>query len=283
MNNTEYYKSLISDEEVIKALIKESKAREGELLREKTRLRPNLNFFHRTVTNLVTSNKRVSTTKDLTYEESRKPIYNVQRRIKTSRTLIKEIVLSNKIDFVKATGSGRLVENNSNEILQNSMEITKCKDLTPPFKPTQKPPHKARGTIKTPRKLITEMVMSNRTNSVKAADSNTGDPVKATECGGSAQPPESMEVTSEKDLNKYFVRATGVKTNSKWPTQNTAKLKSIVFNININKDSLRRPTKTPEEFLKSEEQSLSVRKSLDGDVISISSSSSTSSESESES
>ncbi|KAJ8985206.1 hypothetical protein NQ317_018235 [Molorchus minor] len=59
MTSMEYYKSIISDDEVIKALIRESKAREGTLFKQKTRVRPNLNFFQRTVSNLVSSNRRI--------------------------------------------------------------------------------------------------------------------------------------------------------------------------------------------------------------------------------
>ncbi|XP_060533455.1 uncharacterized protein LOC132706254 [Cylas formicarius] len=61
---SDYYKSLISDEEVIAALIKESRRREGFLSTENTRLKPNLNFFQRTVTNLVSSNTRINKTQD---------------------------------------------------------------------------------------------------------------------------------------------------------------------------------------------------------------------------
>ncbi|KAJ8930581.1 hypothetical protein NQ314_016593 [Rhamnusium bicolor] len=101
MDNIDYYKSLISDEEVIKALIKESKAREGELSKEKTRVRPNLNFFQRTVTNLVSSNKRITTTPEFIPKERSKYI----RKVKTPHTLMREILMTNKINFVKSEES----------------------------------------------------------------------------------------------------------------------------------------------------------------------------------
>ncbi|KAJ8917359.1 hypothetical protein NQ315_002381 [Exocentrus adspersus] len=110
MNNIDYYKSLISDEEVIKALVKESKAREGELLKAKTRVRPNLNFFQRTVTNLVTSNERVTTTRELVRKEAERSIAKDIRRGKLKIARTKETVTEKRqITFVKAKDVTALV------------------------------------------------------------------------------------------------------------------------------------------------------------------------------
>ncbi|KAJ8958536.1 hypothetical protein NQ318_002331 [Aromia moschata] len=119
MDNTDYYKSLISDEEVMRALIKESKARESEVLKEKTRLRPNLNFFQRTVTNIVSSNKRsISNQEDIHTRVITKheAIIAKERsnryfpKIKTPHTLMKEILLANKIEFVRSGESHTTLE-----------------------------------------------------------------------------------------------------------------------------------------------------------------------------
>ncbi|XP_019766764.1 uncharacterized protein LOC125504370 isoform X2 [Dendroctonus ponderosae] len=54
---SEHYKSLISDDDVIKELIKDSERRQGKLIIP--RLKPNLNFFQRTVNSLVSTNNRI--------------------------------------------------------------------------------------------------------------------------------------------------------------------------------------------------------------------------------
>ncbi|KAG5886296.1 hypothetical protein JTB14_001515 [Gonioctena quinquepunctata] len=100
----DYYKSLVSDGEVIEALIKESKAREGEL--EKTRVRPNLNFLQRTVSNMLSSNKRITNKQEaIIAKEREKNISSRPRKVpvrkKLHLQLIQEI-LHNEINLVKS-------------------------------------------------------------------------------------------------------------------------------------------------------------------------------------
>ncbi|CAH1968644.1 unnamed protein product [Acanthoscelides obtectus] len=58
MNEQEYYKQLVSDAEVINALLKEGEALNYCGPVKKPRARPNLNFIQRTVSNVVSSNQR---------------------------------------------------------------------------------------------------------------------------------------------------------------------------------------------------------------------------------
>ncbi|XP_057657606.1 uncharacterized protein LOC130894690 isoform X1 [Diorhabda carinulata] len=105
MESLEYYKSLITENEVINALIKESKMREGEI--EKSRIRPNLQFFQRTVSNLVSSNNRIAVNQEK-IRAKEKVKDNICRRRKVVKRkkmhidYIKEI-LNNPIEFVKTS------------------------------------------------------------------------------------------------------------------------------------------------------------------------------------
>ncbi|CAG9767814.1 unnamed protein product [Ceutorhynchus assimilis] len=105
---SEYYKSLISDEEVIQALIKESKRREGTLTTESSRLKPNLNFFQRTVNNLVSNNKRID--KSVTNfkgdylklpKTHTKPHRDKPKRLPINHAYEKQLFHDRKINFTK--------------------------------------------------------------------------------------------------------------------------------------------------------------------------------------
>ncbi|CAG9862432.1 unnamed protein product [Phyllotreta striolata] len=108
LNNLEYYKTLVSDDEVINALIKDSKVREG--VWEKPRVRPNIQFLQRTLNNIASSNKRVS--------EKRERIKEIEKgRNDVSKYKPKKIIPKKKlpIEYIR-------------EILQNRIEFVKPED-----------------------------------------------------------------------------------------------------------------------------------------------------------
>lgn len=113
---SDYYKSLISDEEVIQELIKESKRREGTLPTEATRLKPNLNFLQRTVNSLISNNTRIDKSQDTFKTEYLKDC-NLQKpetsddcpnqyplkRSQVDFAFEREMVLRTQINFVKSS------------------------------------------------------------------------------------------------------------------------------------------------------------------------------------
>ncbi|XP_066257774.1 uncharacterized protein [Euwallacea similis] len=114
---SEYYKSLISDEDVVKELLKDSKRREQKLPNQNSRLRPNINFFQRTVKHLVANNNRITKRADTFKEDYLKDgkVRKLKRRIyksaigKPSATSYKyerHLILQANISFVKAKDSG---------------------------------------------------------------------------------------------------------------------------------------------------------------------------------
>lgn len=77
-------------------------------------------------------------TKDLAYNETKRTPHKSRGKIKTPHTLIKEIVMSNQINYVKATGSKTgLGEDDSNEELADSIAIANRAGSTQPSKSTE--------------------------------------------------------------------------------------------------------------------------------------------------
>ncbi|XP_030747618.1 uncharacterized protein LOC115876072 isoform X2 [Sitophilus oryzae] len=111
---SDHYKLLISDEEVIKALLKDSKSREGKLPTEVTRIKPNINFFQRTVNSLVSTNTRIDKSVDTFKSQHIKErternkadfrISPTHRKVrpKVNYSEERKLVLDNKIKFVKS-------------------------------------------------------------------------------------------------------------------------------------------------------------------------------------
>ncbi|XP_066149046.1 uncharacterized protein [Euwallacea fornicatus] len=114
---SEYYKSLISDEDVVKELLKDSKRRERKLQNQSSRLRPNINFFQRTVKHLVANNNRITKRVDTFKEDYLKDgkVRKLKRRVyksaigkpsATNYEYKRHLILRANISFVKAKDSG---------------------------------------------------------------------------------------------------------------------------------------------------------------------------------
>lgn len=135
---SEYYKSLITDDEVINELIRESKRREGRLPTEATRLKPNLNFFQRTVNNLISNNTRIDKSQDTFKTEYLKDC-NIEKtqsaegqskdslsKLNIDYAFERQMVLQTKIDFVKASERfGSSIDINPGQKPRNKIEIKK--------------------------------------------------------------------------------------------------------------------------------------------------------------
>nr|CAI5816828.1 unnamed protein product [Callosobruchus analis] len=116
MKEQEYYRQLVSDAEVINALLREGQARESGVAVEKPRARPNLNFIQRTITNMVSSNQRKISEQDKRIETekkknkgyiARKPreVYYKQKKEKwTDEEILahKKAMLACRISFIRA-------------------------------------------------------------------------------------------------------------------------------------------------------------------------------------
>uniref|UniRef100_A0A6P7FQ77 Dentin sialophosphoprotein-like n=1 Tax=Diabrotica virgifera virgifera TaxID=50390 RepID=A0A6P7FQ77_DIAVI len=173
MEGLDYYKSLITDDEVISALIKDSKVREGEI--EKPRVRPNLNFFQRTVSNLVSSNNRISDNQEkLIAKEKEKNKRCRPRKIPVRKKLaidyIKEI-LSDRIEFVKAKDQ----ESADTEKSTNDLNLTdddKLRIGTPSNHDIKQKQKRVFVCKKTPFQQIREILSNNVDKSNSASSSN---------------------------------------------------------------------------------------------------------------
>ncbi|CAH0548859.1 unnamed protein product [Brassicogethes aeneus] len=116
----EYYKSLVTDEEVIAALLKESSARISGLNQESTRLRPNLNFFQRTVNHLVTTNKRINTKQEKFKQNNvieppaKRKAYDTEHPLRKKEE--KSKLWFEKIKFIKAYIKENEEESSSREV-----------------------------------------------------------------------------------------------------------------------------------------------------------------------
>ncbi|XP_072377596.1 uncharacterized protein [Diabrotica undecimpunctata] len=174
MEGLDYYKSLISDDEVISALIKDSKVREGEI--EKTRVRPNLNFFQRTVSNLVSSNNRISDNQEkfIAKEKEKNNKRSRPRKIPVRKKLaidyIKEI-LSDRIEFTKSKDQECAdTEKNTNDL--NLTDDDKLRIGTPHNNDIKQRQKRVFVCKKTPFQQIREILSNNVDKSTSASSSN---------------------------------------------------------------------------------------------------------------
>ncbi|CAH1118545.1 unnamed protein product [Phaedon cochleariae] len=181
MESFEYYKSLVTDEEVIKALTLESQAREGTL--EKPRVRPNLNFLQRTVSNMVSSNNRLTTKqKEMINKEKEKNSSYRPRRIPVRKKLHIEIIkdiLSEKIDFVKSSDEQKIgpkyVSQQPRE-MSGSLNRQSQIQLTSRSR-NKKPMSKHRSQLEVVREILIGRIESLKAKKT-ACNSNSSDPPK---------------------------------------------------------------------------------------------------------
>lgn len=170
MDELDYYKSLVSDDEVVNALIRDSKAREGLL--EKPRVRPNLQFFQRTVNNLVSSNKRVTEKQEYVkaVEKEKNKVYRPKKvpvRKKLPIEYIREI-LTNRIEFVKPSE-----EENADKTTQ-SCDAKEIQTSAIPHSSSQKSRQRSFNQTKSPFQQIREILSKNiGNNSSSSLSSNS--------------------------------------------------------------------------------------------------------------
>ncbi|CAH1112657.1 unnamed protein product [Psylliodes chrysocephalus] len=231
MDELDYYKSLVSDDEVVNALIRDSKAREGLL--EKPRVRPNLQFFQRTVNNLVSSNKRVTEKQEYVkaIEKEKNKVYRPKKVLVRKKLPIEYIreILTNRIEFVKPSE-----EENADKTTQ-SCDAKEIQTSAIPHSSSQKSRQRSFNQTKSPFQQIREILSKNiGNNSSSSLSSNSSFNQRI--CTKTQQTQEDMDTSCSSESEDLSIRKINdvsdtIITLSDSDTSDSGKSVEIVDNV----------------------------------------------------